>query len=71
MVLVSLKIALPLQTLHPCGLHLRWLQIGLHPWLAEAAANLPQQWWQQHWQLWHWLLQWRWQCGSSSGELHP
>jgi hypothetical protein len=53
------------------GLHLRWLQIGLHPWIMEAAANLPQQWRQQHWQLRHWLLRWRWQCGSSSGGLHP
>jgi hypothetical protein len=47
-------------------LHLRWLRIGLRPWIAEAAANLPQQWRQQHWQLRH-----RLQCGSSSGGLHP
>ncbi len=35
------------------------------------AANLPQQRRQQHWQLQHWLLRWRWQCGSGSGGLHP
>jgi hypothetical protein len=72
-VLVSSKIALPLQTPHPCGVgsHLRWLQIGLRPWLMEATANLPQQQRQQHWQLWHWLLLWWWQCGSSSSGLHP
>ncbi len=71
MVLVSSKIALPLQTLCICGSHLRWLQIGLHPWLAELAANLPQQRQQQHWQMRHWLLQWQWQCGRGSGGLHP
>ncbi len=74
-VLVSSKIASPSQTLRPrivwVGSHLRWLQIGLRPWIAEAAANLPQQRRQQHWQLRHRLLRWRWQCGSGSGGLHP
>jgi hypothetical protein len=55
--------------MHPClwlGSHLRWLQIGLRPWLAKAAANLPQQRQQQHLQLWwHRLLQWQQQRGSS------
>jgi hypothetical protein len=53
------------------GSHPRWLQIGLRPWITEAAANLQQQRRQQHWQLRHWLMQWRWQCGSGSGGLPP
>ena len=68
-VLISSKIASPLQTLW-VGSHLRRLQIGLRSWIVEATANLPQHQKQQHWQLRHWLLRWQWQCGSGSGGLH-
>jgi hypothetical protein len=50
-------------TRETCGLNVK---NGL-----EAAANLPQQRRQQHWQLRHRLLRWRWLCGSGSGGLHP
>jgi hypothetical protein len=37
---------------------------------ARGSGNLPQHRKQQHWQLRHRLLRWRWQCGSGSGGLH-